>query len=116
MLKAFSISGGQLGTAPVSQSSQAFVYPGAVPTVSANGSSNGIVWLLEGGFNGTLHAYDASNVANERYNSQMKASRDSLGSFVRFSVPTVVNGKVYVGTGNSLAVFGLLNQLQHPRS
>jgi hypothetical protein len=108
-LKAFSISDGQLGTSPLSQSWQAFDYPGAVPTVSANGSANGIVWLIEGGSGGTLHAYDATNVAHELYNSQMNASRDSLGSFARFSVPTVANGKVYVGTGNSLAVFGLLN-------
>ena len=51
---------------------------------------------------------------SELYNSQMKGSRDSLGSFVRFTVPTVANGKVYAGTGNSLAVFGLLNQPPQP--
>jgi uncharacterized protein (TIGR03437 family) len=113
-LKAFSISDGQLGTAPASRSSQAFSYPGAIPTVSANGSSNGIVWLLEVGSGGTLHAYDALNVAHELYNSQKKSTRDSLGSFVRFTVPTVANGKVYVGTGNSLAVFGLVNQPPQP--
>ena len=114
VLKAFSISGGQLSTSPTSQSQQTFGYPGAIPTVSANGSSNGIVWLLEGGSGGTLHAYDASNVARELYNSQIKASRDSLGSFVRFTVPTVANGKVYAGTGNSLAAFGLVNQPPQP--
>jgi len=99
-----------LGTSPASQSSQVFSYPGSVPTISANGTSNGIVWLIEGAAGGTLHAYDAANVANELYNSQIKASRDALGSWVRFTVPTVANGKVYAGTGNSLAVFGLLNQ------
>jgi uncharacterized protein (TIGR03437 family) len=114
LLKAFSISGGQLSTAPTSKSQQVFGYPGAIPTVSANGSSNGIVWLLEGLSGGTLHAYDALNVSHELYNSQMKASRDSLGSFVRFTVPTVANGKVYAGTGNSLAAFGLLNQPPQP--
>ncbi len=114
VLKAFSISGGVLRASPMSQAQQVFGYPGAIPTVSANGSSNGIVWLLEGGYGGTLHAYDASNVAHELYNSQMKTSRDSLGSFVRFTVPTVANGKVYSGTGNSLAVFGLLNQPPQP--
>jgi uncharacterized protein (TIGR03437 family) len=113
-LKAFSVSEGRLGASPVSRSSQVFGYPGAVPTISASGSSNGILWLLEGGSGGTLHAYDASNVANELYNSQMKGSRDSLGSFVRFSVPTVANGKVYVGTGNSLVAFGLIDQLPQP--
>jgi uncharacterized protein (TIGR03437 family) len=113
-LKAFSISGAQLGTSAGARSSQVFDYPGAVPTVSANGTANGIVWLLEGSSAGTLHAYDASNVANELYNSQMKGGRDSLGSFVRFTVPTVVNGKVYAGTANSLVVFGLLNQPPQP--
>jgi uncharacterized protein (TIGR03437 family) len=113
-LKAFPISDGHLGTSPGSRSSQVFGFEGAIPIVSANGSSNGIVWLLEGLSGGTLHAFDASNVANELYNSQMKASRDSLGSFVRFSVPTVANGKVYAGTGNSLAVFGLINQPPQP--
>jgi len=114
VLKAFSISGGVLSASPMSQAQQTFGYPGAIPTVSANGSSNGIVWLLEGGYGGTLHAYDASNVGHELYNSQMKISRDSLGSFVRFTIPTVASGKVYAGTGNSLAVFGLLNQPPQP--
>jgi uncharacterized protein (TIGR03437 family) len=113
-LKAFSVTDGQLGRSPASRSSQIFGYPGTIPTVSANGSSNGIVWLLEGGSGGTLHAYDASNVAIELYNSQMKGSRDSLNSFVRFTIPTVANGKVYAGTGNSLAVFGLINQPPQP--
>jgi uncharacterized protein (TIGR03437 family) len=112
-LKSFSISEGRLATTPSAQASQVYGYPGAVPTVSANGSSDGIVWLLEGSRSGTLHAYDAANVATELYNSQMKASRDSLGSFVRFTVPAVANGKVYVGTGNSLVVFGLINQPPH---
>jgi uncharacterized protein (TIGR03437 family) len=114
VLKAFSISNGQLGTSPASQTRQVFDYPGAIPTISANGSADGIVWLLESAGGGTLHAYDASNVANEIYNSQMKGPRDALGSFVRFTIPTVANGKVYVGTGNSLAVFGLLDQPPRP--
>lgn len=114
VLKAFSLSGGQLTTAPVSQTTQAFDYPGAIPTVSANGSAAGIVWLLEVAGGGTLHAYDASNVTHELYNSRMKGTRDSLGSFVRFTIPTVANGKVYAGTGNSLVVFGLLNQPPQP--
>jgi uncharacterized protein (TIGR03437 family) len=112
--KAFSVIDGKLGTSPASQGRQTFNYPGAVPVVSANGISGGIVWLLEGSSGGTLHAYDASNLSTELYNNHMEGSRDALGSFVRFTVPTVVNGKVYVGTGNSLAVFGLLNQPAQP--
>ena len=63
--------------------------------------------MVESGFGGTLHAYDASNLASELYNSQMNSWRDALGSFVKFSLPAIANGKVYVG--NALAVFGLLN-------
>ena len=109
-LKAFSISEAHIGASPSSQSSQVFGYAGAVPVVTANRSSNGIVWAVEGSFGGTLHAYDASNLAIELYNSQMKGSRDALGSFLPFSVPTIANGRVYVGTANTLVVFGLLRQ------
>jgi hypothetical protein len=109
-LKAFSVSSAHIETLPFSESSLVFDYPGSVPAVSANGSWNGIVWVVESGFGGTLHAYDASNLADELYNSQMNGSRDALGSFVKFSVPTIANGRVYVGTGDALAVFGLLNQ------
>ena len=109
-IKAFSVSGAHIETSPVSQSTLVFDYPGAIPAISANGSSNGIVWVVESDYGGTLHAYDASNLANELYNTQMNRSRDVLGSFVRFSVPTIANGRVYVGTGAALVVFGLLNQ------
>jgi len=109
-LKAFSVSGAHIETPPVSQSTLVFDYPGAIPAISANGSSNGIVWVVESDYGGSLHAYDASNLANELYNTQMNRARDVLGSFVRFSVPTIANGRVYVGTGAALVAFGLLNQ------
>ena len=78
-LKAFSVSQAHIETSPLSQSSLSFYYPGAVPAISANGSSNGIVWVVEPGFGGTLHAYDAADLANELYNSQMNSSRDASG-------------------------------------
>jgi hypothetical protein len=109
-LKAFSVSEAHISTSPTSESSQGFGYAGAVPVVTANRSSNGIVWAVEGSFGGILHAYDASNLAIELYNSQMEGSRDELGSFLPFSVPTVANGRVYVGTANALVVYGLLSQ------
>jgi len=106
-LKAFPISGAAMATSPASHSAAQFGYPGCVPTISANGTANGIVWMLDP--SGILHAYDASNLAAELYNSNQNATRDSLGATVKFSVPTVVNGKVYAGTESSLAVYGLLS-------
>jgi hypothetical protein len=114
-LKAFSVSAAHIETLPSSQSSQVYDYPGAVPSVSADGSLNGIIWVIESSSSGTLHAYDASNVSTELYHSQMNSSRDALGSFLRFSVPTIANGRVYVGTRDALVVFGLLNQVQVAR-
>jgi hypothetical protein len=90
------------------QSSHVIGYPGAVPAISANGSANGIVWLAEAGAGGMLHAYDASNLAIELYNSEMNSVRDSAGLLMKFAVPTIANGRVYVGTEDSLVVFGLL--------
>jgi uncharacterized protein (TIGR03437 family) len=106
-LKAFPISNAQMSSAPASQSAATFGDPGCVPTISAKGKTNGIVWILDPA--GVLRAYDASNLASELYNSNQNAGRDALGMTVKFSVPTVVNGKLYAGTQNSLAVYGLLS-------
>jgi uncharacterized protein (TIGR03437 family) len=106
-LKAFPISNAQMTLSPASQSSVTFAFPGCLPTISANGKSNGIVWVLDPA--GILRAYDASNLASELYDSNQKAGRDALGATVKFSVPTVVNGKLYAGTQNSLVVYGLLS-------
>jgi uncharacterized protein (TIGR03437 family) len=81
---------------------------GSVPSVSANGATNGIVWVTESSGGGTLRAYDAADLANELYDSGQNRARDALGSYVKFSTPTIANGKVYAGTQNSLAVYGLL--------
>jgi uncharacterized protein (TIGR03437 family) len=107
-LKAFPIANAALATTPSSQSATKFGGLGAVPSVSANGATNGIVWVLESSSNGILRAYDAANLANELYDSGQNRARDALGSYVKFSTPTIANGKVYAGTQNSLAVFGLL--------
>ncbi len=108
-IKAFAISQARLATAPSSQTSHKFPYPGATPSISANGTSNAILWVAENDDPAVLHAYDATNLATELYNSSQAAdSRDELSEGNKFIVPTVVNGKVYVGTINGVGVFGLL--------
>ena len=107
-IKAFSISGARLSATPVSHSPTTFGAPGATPSVSANGTSNGIVWAAENGTVGVLHAYDATNLANELYNSNQAGARDQFGAGNKFITPMIANGKVYVGTTNGVAVFGLL--------
>jgi hypothetical protein len=109
-LKAFAISSAKLGTAPQSQSTTQFTYPGTAPSVSANGSANGIVWAHENTSPAVLHAYDATNLAHELYNSnQAAANRDQFGAGNKYITPIVADGKVFVGTGTAVAVFGLLH-------
>jgi hypothetical protein len=87
-------------------------FPGPTPSISANGSSDAIVWTLQvdnyGGGQAILHAYDANNIATELYNSTQNSARDNPGPAVKFTVPTVVNGKVYVPTATQISVYGLL--------
>jgi hypothetical protein len=106
-LEAFSISDGKLSLPYTMLSINRFPYPGTTPTISANGSNDGILWAVENGATGILHAYDAGDLSNETYNSNINATRDQFGSN-KFIVPTVANGKVYIGTPTGVAVFGLL--------
>jgi hypothetical protein len=113
-LSQYALSNGLLSTNPIFQASAQFV-SGSTPAVSANGSTNGIVWAVEHRPKvknqfppGTLHAYNASNVSQELYNTNQAGSRDVPGPAVPFSIPTVMNGKVYVGAGTELDVYGLL--------
>jgi len=107
-VKAFAIANGQL-SGPTSKSPTTYGFPGSTPSVSANGTTNGILWVVQPIIS-ILHAYDATNLANELYNStQASGGRDSLGSNTKFAPPTVVNGKVYIGTKNALVVYGLLH-------
>jgi hypothetical protein len=110
-LKAFPLTNAKLATTPSSHSAVTFQHPGPTPSISANGAQNGIVWALESslGSPGVLHAYDPTNLAHEFYNSNQAANgRDSFGNGNKFITPMIVNGKVYVGTQNGVAVFGLL--------
>jgi outer membrane protein assembly factor BamB len=109
-LKAFTLSGAKLIATPQSQSPSQFAFPGTAPSVSANGTSNGIVWAHENVNPAVLHAYDAANLAREIYNSNQAAgNRDHFGAGNKFITPTVADGKVFVGTTAGVAVFGLLH-------
>jgi hypothetical protein len=105
-LKAFPIANAQLAQTPSSQSPTSFAYPGTTPSISANGTTNGIVWAVENGSTGILHAYNATNLTNELYNSNQAANNRDQFSDNKFVTPMVANGKVYVGTPNSVVVFG----------
>jgi hypothetical protein len=120
-IKAFSLTNGLLSTAPTSQSPETFDFPGENLTVSSDGSTagTGIVWAITPGSScpvldhcnpsggGALRAYDATNLGVELYSSSQNSARDGLSSYVKFSAPTVANGEVFVGTQNSLDIFGL---------
>jgi hypothetical protein len=110
--KSYLLSNGLLSTEPTAESPETFGYPGATPAVSANETTNGILWVLSTvqGYPALLHAFDATNVSRELYNSDDDVSRDQAGMAVKFVVPTVANGKVYIGTQTEVDVYGLLAQ------
>jgi hypothetical protein len=112
VLKAFALSGGLLSASPIAQSSDAFGFPGATPSISANGASDGIVWTVQtdgyaDGHPAVLHAYDASDVSQELYASDRAGRHDVPGKAVKFAVPTIANGRVYVGAQKRLTAYGL---------
>ncbi len=105
-LTAYSFVNGVLSSTSTSATTEGYVYPGPTPSVSANGSSNGILWTYSGTLG--LAAYDATNVANTLYTSEEDPTRDQAGVPTEFAVPTIANGKVYVGSVGALRAFGLL--------
>ncbi|APA85715.1 PQQ-binding-like beta-propeller repeat protein [Paraburkholderia sprentiae WSM5005] len=106
-LKAFTVTDAKLSITPTAQSAMTFAYPGTTPSISANGTTNGIVWAAENGTVAALHAFDPVSL-NELYNSNQMGARDQFGTGNKFITPLIANGKVYVGTTNGVAVFGLL--------
>jgi hypothetical protein len=116
-LSMYPITSGVLGSTPSSSTPSSIMFPGATPTISANGTTNGIVWAVDASNYGgmgppsapaILHAFNASNIAIELYNTTQLSTRDVMGNAVKFVVPTVANGKVYVGTQTEVDVYGLL--------
>ncbi len=108
-IRAFTIAQAKLPATPGSKTSHTFPYPGATPSVSSNGTTNGIVWAEDNSSPAVLYAYDATNLSHELYDSNQAAGgRDQYGAGNKFITPMIANGKVYVGTTNGVAVFGLL--------
>lgn len=105
-LKVFSVSGGMLSPAPVVQTS-AKLTGAHTPAISANGNTDGVVWVINGG---GLFAYDAITLAM-LYNSKQQLVRDALPTVGHFATQTVANGRVYIATRNSLEVYGLMHYM-----
>ena len=105
---AFQFKNAKLETTPVAQTTTSFGYPGATPSISANGTKNAIVWATENTNPTVLHAYNAETLV-ELYNSnQAPGGRDLFGAGNKFITPMIANGKVYVGTTAGVGAFGLL--------
>jgi len=108
VLRKFIFTQARLNPVPAAKSTTIFYYPGVTPSISSSGNNSGIVWAYENPGSGSnqavLHAYDATDL-HELYSSKP----DQFGVANKFITPTVCNGKVFVGTTNSVGVFGLLN-------
>jgi len=116
-VKAFQLTNGKLSTTPTSQSAAIYGVRGASFAISANSASNGILWSLQNngasadndvGNPGVLFAYNANDLTTELYDTSQAGSRDTLDNAVKFSIPLVANGKVFVAGQTQLTAFGLL--------
>src|SRR3989441_2151350 len=118
VLKQYTLANGVLSSLPALQAGDVFGFPGATPAISSNGATNGIVWALDTSNNGTpngsgisspaiLFAYDATNLS--KLYSSPASGAGAAGDALKFTVPTVANGKAYVGTQTELSVFGLFS-------
>ncbi len=111
-LRCYALQGGALSTAPVSMSSVFMGFPGASPVVSADGTGGGVVWALQtddfaAGGPAILHAFDALDLADEIWRSDAAGRRDEAGPAVKFAVPVVAEGRVFVGAGGRVTAYGL---------
>ena len=119
VMKAFTITNGVITATPASESTTSFSAYGGTPTLSAYGTNNGIAWTLQSDAFASsgpaiLHAYNATNLAQELYNSSQNLARDNPGGAIKMTTPTVANGKVYVGAQYALSVFGFATFLATP--
>ena len=118
-LYSFDAASGLFATNATSHSGTSYPFPGSTPSLSSQGGTGGVLWAIDSSQYGVpsshglgpavLHAYDATNLGTELWNSSQAAnSRDIPGNAVKFTVPTVANGKVYIGTRTEIDVYGLL--------
>ena len=117
-LKSYSISNAAISLQPTSQSAETYGYPGTNPVISAAGTTGAVAWTVDTNANGTgttgssaagpaiLRAYDATNLATRLWSNNASGA-DAAGLAVKFAVPTVANGKVYLGCQAELTVYGL---------
>ncbi len=102
----WAVSNAQIATASEQATPDSIAFPGSSPAISADGTLNGVVWVVDKG-TGSVRAYDAGNLSDELWTSNLAQGRDALpGGAVKFSVATPVNGRVYVASNNALAVYG----------
>ena len=118
VLRGFSFTNARMNSGAVTRSLNTFGFPGTSPTISANGTTSGVLWAAENVDPAVLHAYDAGDLSHELYNTnQASNSRDNFGSNTKFGVPTVANGKVYVASTNgAVGAFGLYDPPRLTRS
>ena len=114
VIKGFQFSSARLVSPPTWTTANSFGYPGATPSISANGTTNGIVWAVENTNPAILHAYDAADLHQLYASNQAPGGRDNFGSGNKFITPMIANGKVYVGTPNGVGVFGILPTTAQP--
>jgi hypothetical protein len=113
VLRSIPITNGLPDFTHITASTPYITFPGAGTSVSSNGTTAGIVWAIDSSQYKTpgpavLYAFDATNVRSILYSSGQNATRDAAGNAVKFAVPTIANGKVYVGTSTAVDVYGLL--------
>ncbi|HZZ26561.1 MAG TPA: LamG-like jellyroll fold domain-containing protein, partial [Pirellulales bacterium] len=114
VLKRFTLTNGLLSAAPAAQSTVVYNTQGGTPSISANGTTNGIAWDVQwDASHQVLHAYDATTLT-ELYNSNQNAARDQMGAGVKFITPTIADGKVFVGSSGALTIYGLLVPVTTP--
>lgn len=111
-LYCYSVTNASLSPAPISQTVEMLGAPGGSPCLSANGHTNAILWIVQAsgfrtGRSAILRAYDANDITHELYDNTQAGDRDLTGLAMKFSTPIISNGKVYVGTGSGIAVFGV---------